>query len=422
MRRTILFVLVTVASLPPTSRMTGQTGSTRVTVPSPTAASLGKFGDVPVSLYTGVPDISIPLFTAKGRTLELPIVLRYHAGGVKVEEIGGWAGIGWTLEAGGTITRTVRGLVDEYGAGYYTTGYAFYDGANWPNPTNFTILDQIRNEQLDGEPDRFFFDIAGRSGQFVMGPTGPYPSLQEVRTIPYQNVRIEPTISSAGAITRFVITTEDGTRYTLDSMETSTDWSTGLEDSRHWGESYASSWFLTEIRSPGGDVINLFYTPYTARHRLGTNSESFHRSEEHTSNGTYTVTKEFAIRTQRLDSIKSAAHTIKFHTTLRGDALSPTDAQQEPQLDSLTVTTPTGAVLRVFKLEHDYGTGRLTLTNVYERDRNGVPLPPYTFSYSTPLLPVYSSNSQDHWGYYNGKDNPSGLIPTTTAPGGNVIP
>jgi hypothetical protein len=49
---------------------TAQRGSMRVTVPSPTAASLGKFGDVPVSFYTGVPNISIPLFTAKGRTLE----------------------------------------------------------------------------------------------------------------------------------------------------------------------------------------------------------------------------------------------------------------------------------------------------------------------------------------------------------------
>src|SRR5438552_616203 len=83
-----------------------QTGSLRVSVPSPTAASLGKFGDIPVSLYTGIPEISVPLFTAKGKTLSLPVVLRYHAGGLRVEEIGGWVGMGWTLEAGGAITRT----------------------------------------------------------------------------------------------------------------------------------------------------------------------------------------------------------------------------------------------------------------------------------------------------------------------------
>src|SRR6185503_15830491 len=102
-----------------------QTGSLRVTTPSPTAASLGKYGDVPVSLYTGVPDISIPIFTAKGHTLELPITLRYHASGIRVEEIGGWAGIGWSLDAGGAITRTVRGLADESTNGYLHTGYRF---------------------------------------------------------------------------------------------------------------------------------------------------------------------------------------------------------------------------------------------------------------------------------------------------------
>jgi len=32
---------------------------------SPNAASLGVYGDIPVSLYTGTPDISIPLYDIK---------------------------------------------------------------------------------------------------------------------------------------------------------------------------------------------------------------------------------------------------------------------------------------------------------------------------------------------------------------------
>ena len=65
-----------------------QTGTMRVSLPSPSAASLGKFGDVPVSLATGTPDVSIPIFTLRGRTLEVPIALRYHASGIRVEEVG----------------------------------------------------------------------------------------------------------------------------------------------------------------------------------------------------------------------------------------------------------------------------------------------------------------------------------------------
>ena len=55
--------------------------------PSPTAAALGKYGDVPVGLYTGIPSINIPLYEINDGPLNLPISLNYHAGGIKVEEV-----------------------------------------------------------------------------------------------------------------------------------------------------------------------------------------------------------------------------------------------------------------------------------------------------------------------------------------------
>ena len=59
----------------------------RVLPSSPNAAALGKFGDVPVSAYTGVPNISVPIAELKGKYLSMPISLSYHAGGVKVDEV-----------------------------------------------------------------------------------------------------------------------------------------------------------------------------------------------------------------------------------------------------------------------------------------------------------------------------------------------
>jgi hypothetical protein len=97
--------------------LSAQTASNRVTAPSPTAASLGQFGDVPVSLYTGTPNIEIPIHELAGRTLSLPISLRYSGGGLKVEDVGGWVGMGWALNAGGVITRTIRGTADEHSDG-----------------------------------------------------------------------------------------------------------------------------------------------------------------------------------------------------------------------------------------------------------------------------------------------------------------
>ncbi len=413
MRRAIAVTFLALASLLSGRSVAAQNGSLRVTVPSPTAASLGKFGDLPVSLYTGTPDISIPLFTLKGRTLDLPIVLKYHASGIRVEDIGGWAGLGWALEAGGAITRTVHGIVDEKPQGYLNTGNIWYNSSNWPQPVDATVISQILQAQVDGDPDEFFFDFAGGAGQFVMGPISTAGTI-EYRAIPSQKIRIQP--SGANPITSWVITTGDGTRYTFGASETTTDYSSG---SNWGGDSHVSSWHLTKIQSAGGDSITLYYTAYTARHRMGFYREEFSEIQFlqppcPPGSNPYLVTNEYEIQAQRLDSIKGATHTVKFTagSVLRTDALSPLGAQQEPRLDKITVTTPIGTVLRVFQLEQDYTLGgRLTLKNVYEQDLSGVRLPPYSFTYNPLALPSRTSFAQDHWGYYNGKTANTTPIP-----------
>src|SRR5258705_12034914 len=97
----------------------------RVNISSPNAASLGKYGDVPVSYHTGIPDISIPIYTVRSGSLSLPVNLSYHASGLKVQEQASWVGAGWSLNAGGMITRTVKGAADDRGYynGYVTKGY-----------------------------------------------------------------------------------------------------------------------------------------------------------------------------------------------------------------------------------------------------------------------------------------------------------
>jgi hypothetical protein len=59
---------------------------------SPNAASLGIYGEIPVSLYTGTPDISIPLFEIEN--INLPVTLNYHASGVRPDQQTGWVGSG----------------------------------------------------------------------------------------------------------------------------------------------------------------------------------------------------------------------------------------------------------------------------------------------------------------------------------------
>ena len=98
--------------------------------PSPNSSSLGKYGDWPVSLYTGVPDISVPIYELKGRSLSVPISISYHAAGNKVGEVASWVGLGWNLNVGGMISRSIKGLPDESGYFAYTSSYS--------NPDDFS--------------------------------------------------------------------------------------------------------------------------------------------------------------------------------------------------------------------------------------------------------------------------------------------
>src|SRR5688572_27352866 len=89
----------------------------KTAIASPTAASLGKYGDIPVGYHTGLPSISIPIHTVAEGPLQLPISLSYHAGGLKVMEAASFVGAGWSLNAGGVITRSVNGAPDDRGFG-----------------------------------------------------------------------------------------------------------------------------------------------------------------------------------------------------------------------------------------------------------------------------------------------------------------
>ena len=77
--------------------------------PSLNASTLGEYGNTPISLTTGMPNISIPIWEIKGRKLSLPISISYRASGVKIEDQGSSIGGGWALNAGGVITRSIKG-------------------------------------------------------------------------------------------------------------------------------------------------------------------------------------------------------------------------------------------------------------------------------------------------------------------------
>lgn len=178
--------------------------------PSPNAAALGKFGDIPVGLSTGIPEITIPIYNwlSSRKDFSLNISLSYHAGGIRIDDIPSFVGLGWALNCGGMISRTVRGLPDDKPEqGYINSDVlpnsSTYDynnqfihtridgmtssdvsislARNYDNTTSteFTNLNSIAAGFLDAEQDVFQYSFNGRTGRFILNKNHSIVQLED---------------------------------------------------------------------------------------------------------------------------------------------------------------------------------------------------------------------------------------------------
>lgn len=115
MKRLIFSVLIIILSV---IRLFCQLPESPLALPSPNATDIGRYGEYPVSPYTGNVQVSIPLHTVKCGIHELPITLNYIGGGVKIDSHPGWVGLNWMLSAGGAITREINTRPDEFNLHY----------------------------------------------------------------------------------------------------------------------------------------------------------------------------------------------------------------------------------------------------------------------------------------------------------------
>jgi YD repeat-containing protein len=443
--------------------------------PAPNAAALGKYADYPVSYYTGVPDISVPLYTLKDGGISLPISLSYHASGIKVSELATWVGLGWVLNANGMIVRTVMGAPDEGThespamnatgpRGYYRdhglsslplVPYPLADGTSSDAGNTFEKFEvpAIGNAQLDCEPDIFTFNFNGHAGKFLFDENRQPQLLED------DNLKIIPGYdqNNGGGFLSFTIITSDGVKYIFgenNMYETTNPSST--QSGIDFNSVAPSSWVLTHVINPNTkDTVTFSYTPETYTYRdLGSESNLYLTNAStsfSTTNQAYAlqygcdlsnIFRNYLTTTVnglRLTSIQSKNFTIKFlANNVRTDLVQGSTAYS---LDSVKVYNNASICIRQFALNHNYFvstpntnsyvTGylnqygdtsdryRLKLLSVTEYSGDGLTAkPPYVFSYyQATQLPRRMSYDQDHWGFcnnWNGDYNPY-FTPTVTA-------
>src|SRR4051794_1344172 len=71
------------------------------------------FDQYPQGDYTGVPAISIPVYTFDYQGFSIPITLMYNNNLVRPNLPAGWVGLGWNLSLGGAVNRVVNGKPDD---------------------------------------------------------------------------------------------------------------------------------------------------------------------------------------------------------------------------------------------------------------------------------------------------------------------
>ncbi len=396
---------------------------------SPNASSLS--ANTNVNLYTGTPGINIPLYTVSTGKLSLPISLSYNASGIKVDQIASWVGLGWSLNAGGAITRTVKGNIDELSTDYCEGYLVTTDQTN--------LYERIASGEVDAQPDLYHFNVGGYSGKFF------FTQSKEIRTVPKMPVKIEYNEAPvedqelAFEISAFTIITPDGIRYTYDKTEETTrtvsfdespeiNYATNPE--KHWEgfsssleyETYYSAWYLTEISDPYG--TNIILLDYEAEKIIYSNrpSEVFSCYNEQGYYEDFTVSRILNttnVDGWRLYNINWNGNNMNFVASEQDRLdISNIDNYKGKALDRIEIFDYNDNPIKSFDFNHSYFQSfgipdsdiedthpevfnRLKLESIQESGwefQNK--LPPTTFKYNGTRLPYRFSSQIDYWGFY----------------------
>ena len=377
--------------------------------PSVDAYKLGTFGQVPVGLINGTPNVSIPLTTISTNQIAIPFSLNYSSPGIRVDELEGTVGLSWQLLGGGVITRTVRDMPDEDGD-YHFPEFDIKSGLGVNNLSAYSYLNHIYDLVVDSEPDIYNFQFLGKSGQFI------FDSNQNIVKLDQSNLQITRK-SQSGLGYYYEITDEIGNIYEFKEIEMSLSLATSQGSG---ASSKVSSWFLKKITDGKTNQEILFtyepndytYTATYSQHLKFFAPLDFYSNYSSTG-GSYNnmpsanlsdkIPVRFVLHSKLIKEIVVSNESKLLFT------YSSHIAEAPKTLDNITFKDRNNNIIDNINFTYSKTTNnRVFLTSIENTVKNQI----HSFEYITPtVFPARLSMSQDLYGYYNGITTNTTLVP-----------
>ncbi len=407
---------------------------------APDAQALARAIDIPVNAYTGIPQISIPLYEINIGELTIPITLSYHAGGILANQEATEVGLGWSLLAGGSITRTIKCIEDFDNE----RGYLCYL-EDWDGDPNSLVLFFDRDSKLyywDMEPDIFYFSTPSESGKFFFSHDKQAHFLNKTANFRLANIPSSDAIElmDAKGIKYQYEDIEETQTYTYKSPNTANTWENGfdlnftLHDSYGFNESdpITSAWKLSRIILPKGDTISFYYECIKYQlpvqesavkqtlYKTDGSSEGIIIAGMLTESGLRYTYQKCIIDGKRLSEIRWRGGSILFEAENRDDILSYSSYPNSKAIKAIKVKDAMGNTVKHWLFDYSYFNQntyssyphlfkRLKLQSIKEvilSDSIG-----YCFNYNEKAkLPAKNTKNTDFWGYYNGSKQDSDYV------------
>lgn len=410
--------------------------------PNPSISNMTTYGSVPVGLYTGTPNISIPLYNFQLKDINLPINLNYHPHNVKPNNLPGDLGLGWSLECGGFITRVVKGIPD-----------TAYDNPNLylVDMTETDLLDDvfdilncssIGNSRDQNTPDEYQFNFLGYSGSFIYDIEKNRWMVQsdsdikvEYTRIHYRDARSQISIPTTqyydylksegfsyswdplgvAIIDSFTLTTPDGYKYVFGGTN-NTDYNISFK----WSDGYANSmtWHLAKIITPNKHEVEFKYKlmPQLINGNMSFNIPAETLYQWHSIFYDY----ELQLGVQLSEIVDNTDHTtlasFQYASSiqLKYDSeyawMTAADNGAINYFTKQKVFTPnqlkTLSILNNIKYNFTYTTNSNERLKLKKITKIGEPsqVQTYSFNYYSIKLPGYNTGHYDNLGFFNGKD------------------